>query len=1455
MAVTISSSGNVQDWEGTATDSHALPIATTTKTFNTATGKRFLAGDTVQATATAAKYPTFIIGTVSSYSAGSLVIAPTNVGGRIFSKSSITIGTGSKSFLVGSRYSSLFTNGDPIRISSIGSSTATRFMIGTITSYTASTGILLVNVTSTQGSGTLTDWVICSDGTFTAWDLIWQWGDTLNITSGAVLSCTQTPLMPHKFSNCLTIGSIQISNSSTTTPLIYKANEPTGAGSPNNTGWRLEQNGFIQSRGGWISLGTGDGTSAQTLPVPATIDFPSYVEVETSAGSGVYRPWVPMPADFDDSYVPSSYVPKTEVYNGEVVGDYVFFKGATNTIECGDGINGNVFPNGSNVRIANIHITCDLPEPTTLATTFGDCNLTGSHTNTTGSKAFTAATGMSYVGGGTESVIVERIGDATCRMTATVTSYVSGTGALTVNVSAIVGYALATYTDWRLLDGRNFNIGDTSNNSGSQPTTNWSGVIGGERIAGTRTGSAISAVTRNSLFMTGWPLHTIGDNIYYVLDNTGTNNAAVRVAQIDLAPSGKADLEITSLGRCAISTSDSSVLRLVSVGASSPIYMTSSQGNITIDGLSTGVALAQSGGNGALKLLSVLGTVSIKKVRAWGLQVNTGGNSTDVVTLLNLPDVEMLEDISSSIFYNRRTNGSAAFNIASIVFQTGYTPNKLYIIGGKGIFQDCANQDWEEIYLADDPDGLQTNGNYADNLLQIVRCTNVIFRTIRSINAMKLAATAWLTIDQYTINAVVHDVDFSVNDCASLATTSCQTAGSNCWLSNVTMGICAVSNYNSMNRSVSALVERGLTYRNVKTSTVGTLGGTGQGWALGNSIRMEGNVGYQSYYLSAGTGCPSYQDCSNMYVFRDVGLSTGRLSLGFSIESSKDLYDFTGTTYTNNAGRLYLEGDGDICVMKSINPVMCMTGGQNSAPTLTGANTGSITVEFRYCQWGEDVTVEAWQTLDATNWDAVTSADVYKGLDVQFRFTGVGAVSGRYLDQVLLGVDCDAAWAPAASETTINITGAIDESHYALIDNDGPQSIINSKDVGVSGASSIRAQFPADGNLVPIIVRIRKYGCVSYDVVDSFYIADKTYAIAQVSDSEITEPIEATVTAYSTLETVEKIYDYLSYWVGLRENMLLDQLCTKSGSALNFGSFDLVFDATAASVLTKVGNTITIKASVIDLGSITTTGTITLSNGCVTGTTLLSGSNGASGLLQLLGLTSTAVYVKDNSNAEVDYAASVTGTYSLIIPFGSTGTWTWVTKRLGYRHAVGNFTASDGGNFINTPSMPEKLNPDGTAMYAGSSSLLCEVSFDGTTQANIDIGDGVVTLQEAFDESETSLATNDGMIWLASGKSDTSQFNSAGGDYFFLSTGWRLRRASAGDVNATIESFVIGADGTVVDGVNGSVQFLTSDSPTAIAQAVLVALQGTFLDVNIARVNGYDVGGEGTDATPWGPAV
>jgi hypothetical protein len=75
---------------------------------------------------------------------------------RILSSTSNTIGTGSLTWVTDQSYT--FTVGQTVRVQRVGDKTA--WMLGTVTSYTAGTGSLTVSVTSSNGSGTFTDWVV-----------------------------------------------------------------------------------------------------------------------------------------------------------------------------------------------------------------------------------------------------------------------------------------------------------------------------------------------------------------------------------------------------------------------------------------------------------------------------------------------------------------------------------------------------------------------------------------------------------------------------------------------------------------------------------------------------------------------------------------------------------------------------------------------------------------------------------------------------------------------------------------------------------------------------------------------------------------------------------------------------------------------------------------------------------------------------------------------------------------------------------------------------------------------------------------------------------------------------------------------------------------------------------------------------------------------------------------------
>ena len=73
------------------------------------------------------------------------------------SSSSVTIGTGTKNFTI--ETGKAFVEGQTVKIVDDAAPT-TNIMIGSVISYDSGTGALSVDVTSTQGSGTLSDWII-----------------------------------------------------------------------------------------------------------------------------------------------------------------------------------------------------------------------------------------------------------------------------------------------------------------------------------------------------------------------------------------------------------------------------------------------------------------------------------------------------------------------------------------------------------------------------------------------------------------------------------------------------------------------------------------------------------------------------------------------------------------------------------------------------------------------------------------------------------------------------------------------------------------------------------------------------------------------------------------------------------------------------------------------------------------------------------------------------------------------------------------------------------------------------------------------------------------------------------------------------------------------------------------------------------------------------------------------
>lgn len=94
-----------------------------------------------------------------------------------------------------------------------------------------------------------------------------------------------------------------------------------------------------------------------------------------------------------------------------------------------------------------------------------------------------------------------------------------------------------------------------------------------------------------------------------------------------------------------------------------------------------------------------------------------------------------------------------------------------------------------------------------------------------------------------------------------------------------------------------------------------------------------------------------------------------------------------------------------------------------------------------------------------------------------------------------------------------------------------------------------------------------------------FYVPD--YA----EDVGITQTTLATVAAYTAIDNLDKFYDYTAYRRLSEDFIKLGQIATRSGTAVEIGSFNLTVDATAASIESVSGTTITIKSGVLASGT------------------------------------------------------------------------------------------------------------------------------------------------------------------------------------------------------------------------------------------------------------------------------
>ena len=188
--------------------------------------------------------------------------------------------------------------------------------------------------------------------------------------------------------------------------------------------------------------------------------------------------------------------------------------------------------------------------------------------------------------------------------------------------------------------------------------------------------------------------------------------------------------------------------------------------------------------------------------------------------------------------------------------------------------------------------------------------------------------------------------------------------------------------------------------------------------------------------------------------------------------------------------------------------------------------------------------------------------------------------------------------------------------YYKPVDNDYPstgETVTNNTGTG-SGTVGIR-NFPtvprsstkftkgaSDASQVVDVVTISYLQGIDKVEIDYAGIGEFVGNIFKLPDLSLTNLNQTQVAAYSELENVNKVYDYLLHYLYTNWDQEETTICSFDGEYLDFGSNNIVLTTTVgAAPLTKTGNTYTINVGTGRfIGNLKTTGTISLVNGALT---------------------------------------------------------------------------------------------------------------------------------------------------------------------------------------------------------------------------------------------------------------
>ena len=1059
-------------------------------------------------------------------------------------------------------------------------------MSGRVTAYNNVTGSVTINVMSSVGAGTFIDWLFTSGGSVSSWIVDVLDGDLVDVTGFATLTFDVSPHGCPNSYRAITQGKIKHVNTPEADPIVVRL---AGKGTVD-----VRSNAVHEAKSAtYKTVGTGTG-AVLTVTLPPAWDklaYPTAVEVETAAGSNVYEQW--------------------QVYPSYIYG----------------------------VQRYGYHYGCDLLD-------VFQGNLGGTNTGAVANTAY-AVTGGSGTGG---EFFVQSVsgGNITAGYFTKGIGYSVG-NVLTIqagnNVKTFTVTVLGTFGGGGPLNkvviwnpaARALNFGDNTNGvavpNGSKvriPNCALEGlpqeapiILDLTNVSTTATFESAAAITifdNSQMFINSEAIMSSAKtNNLFTLTRGGTNGRGSMVTahtagsvarnhnlgsvtnkcQVLTDPGGTLDYDGFILGEnITVQSANSKGVTFKRFGTTGQMMIRNTPAAVTWDGYShAGNPYADCIAGGPISYLNtVQGIINANNVTIGQATWNTNiGQGNVLFQPLNCPQIESMANFRVAAVKLRRYDINTVTLNGCLFLSDGALHD--FDVTVRSLFQTLSGTRFYNIrHCSHVAKFLLTDNSQAERGLFCLNVSDCLFHGLGSVVGCQPTYMNPLTLDGGSNSNLVHSSAYE---------------GS--WLGSPSLfHLFDNRGVNNSFVNISSTAIRDSTYYNY--SNGGSQFGTTErrnnirlGTAFVGGSQWPSSESQDDFVVgtSVSATVPNLQDAAWWHNLIDGGTltpTTGRVFLGYGGPNvNKTNYTITGSvrTFVNNSGSMFLGDTGDTVTFSNWYPLRGITSFQNSTIVTAHNNWTGVTEQIRFCPWGQDIAAVGFVTMDITNvltmFAAMTGYSSDSGLQIQIRYTATTTATNRNTTNVYLLTNVNPAFLPPVGYVPITTSAIVAGSSFVATF----AAVQYGLDLAASATEIAYLPYGFSGSTETAAVTVTKLGYLPFLQGTSFGRRGSSVVAVQVVDGSVTVTNAATVAAYTTLETVAKLYDYTRYYETTAAGIAkAGTLVSASGTSVNFGSINLTLNAGAASVFTYVGNTITAKVSAIApsaLSTILTIGTVTAS--------------------------------------------------------------------------------------------------------------------------------------------------------------------------------------------------------------------------------------------------------------------